>query len=178
MPAKPLNRNVGNDHADAATRLAMYRSALRIRMVEEEIVDRYSEQEMRCPTHIWIGQKGIPAGVSSHLRTADTVFSAHRSHGHSLAKGGELQGMLPDLRIAQVDLTLADGSALTAEAKSSRGDPVDSLSAAEISTEFLALTTRPLGLEAAENLRQHVLHVADLADITVLANAIRHPAAA
>ncbi len=29
-------------------RLRMYREMLRIRMVEEEIVARYSEQEMRC----------------------------------------------------------------------------------------------------------------------------------
>jgi TPP-dependent pyruvate/acetoin dehydrogenase alpha subunit len=82
---------------DAPTRLSMYRAALRIRMVEQEIVDRYSEQEMRCPTHICIGQEGAPAGVSAHLKTEDAVFSAHRSHGHYLAKNADLKSMLAEL---------------------------------------------------------------------------------
>ena len=30
---------------------------LRIRMVEEKIVELYPEQEMRCPTHLSIGQE-------------------------------------------------------------------------------------------------------------------------
>lgn len=87
----------GNARGDADVRLAMFRQALRIRMVEEEIVNRYSEQEMRCPTHICIGQEAPPVGVSAHLETSDYVFSAHRSHGHYLAKGGNLAAMIAEL---------------------------------------------------------------------------------
>lgn len=83
--------------ADATTRLAMFREALRIRLVEEEIVERYGEQQMRCPTHICIGQEAPPAGVSAHLTQDDYVFSAHRSHGHYLAKGGDLGAMIAEL---------------------------------------------------------------------------------
>lgn len=81
----------------AETRLAMYRQMLRIRLVEERIGDLYAEQEMRCPTHLCIGQEAPPAGVSAHLRRDDLVFSGHRSHGHYLAKGGDLKGMLAEL---------------------------------------------------------------------------------
>ena len=77
--------------------MAMYRQALRIRMVEEEIVAQYPEQEMRCPTHICIGQEAPPVGVSAHLKKSDYVFSAHRSHGHYLAKGGDLNAMIAEL---------------------------------------------------------------------------------
>ena len=35
----------------------LYESMFRIRMVEEEIVNRYHEQKMRCPTHLSIGQE-------------------------------------------------------------------------------------------------------------------------
>jgi len=87
----------GAKRATADARLAMYRQALRIRMVEEEIVARYPEQEMRCPTHICIGQEAPPVGVSAHLQTRDYIFSAHRSHGHYLAKGGDLKGMIAEL---------------------------------------------------------------------------------
>lgn len=87
----------GNAVAEADTRRTMYRCALRIRMVEQEIVDRYGEQEMRCPTHICIGQEGVPTGVSAHLKQSDVVFSAHRSHGHYLAKNADLKGMIAEI---------------------------------------------------------------------------------
>lgn len=83
--------------ASAKPRAWMYASMLRIRLVEEAIAQRYPEQEMRCPTHFCIGQEAPPAGVSVHLHNADMVFSAHRSHGHYLAKGGDLKGMIAEL---------------------------------------------------------------------------------
>ncbi len=83
--------------AEADVRIAMYREALRIRLVEDEIVARYGEQEMRCPTHMCIGQEAPPVGVSAHLQPQDYVFSAHRSHGHYLAKGGDLKAMIAEL---------------------------------------------------------------------------------
>ena len=86
-----------SDVAPTEVRQAMYREALRIRMVEEEIVERYGEQEMRCPTHICIGQEAPPVGVSAHLKRDDYVFSAHRSHGHYLAKGADLGAMIAEL---------------------------------------------------------------------------------
>lgn len=77
--------------------LSLYTTMLRIRMVEEAIVERYPEQEMRCPTHLCIGQEAPPAGVSAHLVRRDLVFSGHRSHGHFLAKGGDLRAMFAEL---------------------------------------------------------------------------------
>ncbi len=79
------------------TRLDLYRQMLRIRLVEERIGDLYAEQEMRCPTHLSIGQEAPPVGVSAHLKRADLVFSGHRSHAHYLAKGGDLKAMLAEL---------------------------------------------------------------------------------
>jgi TPP-dependent pyruvate/acetoin dehydrogenase alpha subunit len=81
----------------AEVRLALYRQMLRIRLVEDRIGMLYPDQEMRCPTHLCTGQEAPPAGVSAHLRRDDLVFSGHRSHGHYLAKGGGLKGMLAEL---------------------------------------------------------------------------------
>ena len=39
----------------------------RIRHVEEQIAARYSENKMRCPTHLSIGQEGAAAGVGTAL---------------------------------------------------------------------------------------------------------------
>lgn len=72
-------------------------SMLRIRRVEEAIADRYSEQEMRCPMHLYIGQEAIAVGVCDVLQVSDKVFSNHRAHGHYLAKGGSLNEMIAEL---------------------------------------------------------------------------------
>ena len=70
---------------------------LRIRRVEEALADRYSEQEMRCPMHLYIGQEAIAVGVCATLDRNDVVFSNHRAHGHYLAKGGSLNAMVAEL---------------------------------------------------------------------------------
>ncbi|MEQ9560280.1 MAG: thiamine pyrophosphate-dependent dehydrogenase E1 component subunit alpha [Rhodospirillales bacterium] len=77
--------------------LDLYRQMLRVRRVEEAIAKHYPEQEMRCPTHLCIGQEAVPAGVMAHLHRADLIFSGHRSHGHYLAKGGDLKAMIAEL---------------------------------------------------------------------------------
>jgi pyruvate dehydrogenase E1 component alpha subunit len=70
---------------------------LRIRLAEETIVARYPEQEMRCPTHLSIGQEAVAAGVCQALELRDSVFSGHRCHAHYLAKGGSFEGMFAEL---------------------------------------------------------------------------------
>lgn len=75
----------------------MYEMMLRIRMVEERIAELYPKQEMRCPVHLCIGQEAIAAGVCANLLRNDYVLSGHRSHGHYLAKGGDLKAMMAEL---------------------------------------------------------------------------------
>lgn len=70
---------------------------LRIRVIERRIAERYKEQEMRCPVHLSIGQEAVGVGVCAHLRRQDRAMSAHRSHGHYLAKGGDVFRMLAEL---------------------------------------------------------------------------------
>jgi len=75
----------------------MYFAMLRIRMVEEKIAELYSEQEMRCPVHLSIGQEAVAVGVCEHLDQKDIAMSAHRAHAHYLAKGGDLKSMVAEL---------------------------------------------------------------------------------
>lgn len=70
---------------------------LRIRRVEEALADRYTEQEMRCPMHLCIGQEAIAVGVCDSLNRDDKMYSNHRAHGHYLAKGGDLTAMIAEL---------------------------------------------------------------------------------
>jgi pyruvate dehydrogenase E1 component alpha subunit len=83
---------------DAAVNpVRLYREMLRIRVVEEQIAERYAEQKMRCPVHLSIGQEAVPVGFSALLRDSDQVVSTHRCHAHYLAKGGDLRAMLCEL---------------------------------------------------------------------------------
>ena len=70
---------------------------LRIRLIELEIAKRYSQQKMRCPVHLSIGQEAVPVGISSNLNSNDKIVTAHRSHAHYLAKGGNLNKMIAEL---------------------------------------------------------------------------------
>lgn len=76
---------------------ALYRAMLRIRMVEEEIATRYSEQEMRCPVHLSIGQEAPSAAFSLVAELKDYAVSTHRGHAHYLAKGGNLDAMIAEI---------------------------------------------------------------------------------
>jgi TPP-dependent pyruvate/acetoin dehydrogenase alpha subunit len=75
----------------------LLRSMKRIRFTEETIADRYSEQKMRCPTHLCTGQEAVSAGVGAALSKEDYAVSSHRSHGHYLGKGASLQRMISEI---------------------------------------------------------------------------------
>lgn len=77
--------------------LDFYTEMTWVRKVEEKIAAEYHSQEMRCPVHLSIGQEAVPVGVSRCLKVDDHVVSAHRSHAHYLAKGGNLDKMLSEL---------------------------------------------------------------------------------
>jgi len=70
---------------------------LRIRIFEERAAELLEANEIKCPTHLYIGQEAIAAGVCVALRQDDYIFGTHRSHGHYLAKGGDMKQMMAEL---------------------------------------------------------------------------------
>jgi len=75
----------------------LYYELLRIRLIELEISRQYKKQKMRCPIHLSVGQEAIAVGICNNLLKKDKVVTAHRSHAHYLAKGGDLKAMLSEL---------------------------------------------------------------------------------
>ena len=80
-----------------ATLRAFYHTMVRIRRVEEKIIELYPQQEMKTPVHLYIGQEAVAAGVCACLEREDYIFSTHRCHGHYLAKGGDLKALMAEL---------------------------------------------------------------------------------
>lgn len=75
----------------------MYRTMVRIRRAEERLAEMVEAKEIGTPCHFYIGQEAIAAGVCAALQTKDFVWGGHRSHGHYLAKGGDLRLMMAEI---------------------------------------------------------------------------------
>jgi pyruvate dehydrogenase E1 component alpha subunit len=75
----------------------MYRAMARIRETEERLADLVEAGEVKTPCHLYIGQEAIAVGVCAALTNDDYVWGGHRSHGHYLAKGGDLRAMVAEV---------------------------------------------------------------------------------
>jgi TPP-dependent pyruvate/acetoin dehydrogenase alpha subunit len=75
----------------------LYRNMLRIRLVEESLVEPILKGEIRCPVHLYSGEEAVAAGICANLEKTDNIFGNHRSHGHYLAKGGDMGKMIAEI---------------------------------------------------------------------------------
>ncbi|MDP8212385.1 MAG: thiamine pyrophosphate-dependent dehydrogenase E1 component subunit alpha [Candidatus Zapsychrus exili] len=82
---------------DSKTLIELFKNMVRIRQVELVIEEHYHEDQMKTPVHLCLGQEAVSVGVCSNLKKEDRIFSNHRSHGHYLAKGGNLNSMMAEL---------------------------------------------------------------------------------
>lgn len=69
--------------------LELYKKLYLIRRAEKGIREYYSENEMKTPMHMSMGEEAIVVGVCEALGEKNQVFGTYRSHGLYLAKTGE-----------------------------------------------------------------------------------------
>jgi len=129
--------------------LEVYRKMRRIRVFEEKLSELVTAGKLRGFLHLYLGEEAVATGVCAHLGDHDYVCSTHRGHGHCIAKGVDVRGMMAELfgrrtglcrgkggsmHIADVDkgmlgangivgsgIPLATGAALTAKLKKTGG---------------------------------------------------------
>lgn len=82
---------------DRTTASELYRMLYYLRYAEDLIAKEYQTGLMKCPVHLYTGQEAVAAGVALNLTIDDYVTSNHRSHGHYLAKGGDLKKLLAEI---------------------------------------------------------------------------------
>ncbi len=97
---------------DNNTLKKIYYYLIKIRKFEEKIIELYSQQEMKCPVHLYIGQEAIAAGVCPQLMKEDSVFSTHRNHGHFLAKGGDIDQLFAELYVKKTGCSSGKGGSM------------------------------------------------------------------
>jgi acetoin:2,6-dichlorophenolindophenol oxidoreductase subunit alpha len=74
--------------------LDAYRTMRTIREFEERLHTEFATGEIPGFVHLYAGEEAIAAGVMAHLDKNDYVASTHRGHGHSIAKGCDVKGMM------------------------------------------------------------------------------------
>lgn len=75
----------------------LYETMVRIRLCEESLVEPIIKGEIKCPCHLYSGEEAIATGVCLALKEDDYIFGTHRSHGHYLAKGGEMRELVAEI---------------------------------------------------------------------------------
>ncbi len=77
--------------------LGLYRTMLRIRLCEESLIEPILSGDVRTPCHLYSGEEAVATGVCAALSEADYIFGTHRSHGHYLAKGGDMNELIAEI---------------------------------------------------------------------------------
>src|SRR4051795_3960369 len=77
--------------------LDAYRTMRTIREFEERLHREFATGDIPGFVHLYAGEEAIAAGVIGHLRADDYVASTHRGHGHAIAKGCDVKGMMAEI---------------------------------------------------------------------------------
>lgn len=77
--------------------LRAYRQMKTIREFEERLHVEIATGEIPGFTHLYAGQEAVAVGVCEQLTDADYLASTHRGHGHCIAKGCDVIGMMKEI---------------------------------------------------------------------------------
>ena len=74
-----------------------YRLMKTIREFEERLHVEIATGEIPGFTHLYAGQEAVAVGVCEPLSDSDYIASTHRGHGHCIAKGCDVLGMMREI---------------------------------------------------------------------------------
>ncbi len=89
-----------------------YRMMKTIREFEERTHAEIMNGQIAGFTHLYTGQEANAVGVCEHLSDADTIISTHRGHGHCIAKGADVIGMMKELFGSSAGLCKGKGGSM------------------------------------------------------------------
>ncbi|HJV47435.1 MAG TPA: thiamine pyrophosphate-dependent dehydrogenase E1 component subunit alpha [Bacillota bacterium] len=75
----------------------MFQKMLEIRKFEDKVHDIFAQGVLPGFVHLYAGEEAIAVGLCAHLDDKDSITSTHRGHGHCIAKGCDLDGMMAEL---------------------------------------------------------------------------------
>ena len=87
-------KTVSDDHSETAE---VYRRLRLIREFEERVHAEFPAGRIPGAVHLYAGQEAVAVGVCAALDDTDYIASTHRGHGHAIAKGCDVTGMMLEL---------------------------------------------------------------------------------
>jgi acetoin:2,6-dichlorophenolindophenol oxidoreductase subunit alpha len=77
--------------------LRAYRTMRTIREFEERLHVEFATGAIPGFVHLYAGEEAAAVGVCMHLTERDAIASTHRGHGHCIAKGCDVAGMMNEI---------------------------------------------------------------------------------
>src|SRR5215471_10643086 len=77
--------------------LEAYRMMRTIREFEERLHVEFATGDIPGFVHLYAGEEASAVGTMLHLNDADYVATTHRGHGHCIAKGVDVRGMMAEI---------------------------------------------------------------------------------
>ena len=82
---------------DRSQLLQAYRTMRTIREFEERLHVDFGRGDIPGFVHLYAGEEAAGTGIMMHLGDGDRIASTHRGHGHCIAKGVDVVGMMKEI---------------------------------------------------------------------------------
>jgi len=82
---------------DKSALLAIYERMIQIRTFEDAAGKNFADALVPGFVHLYAGEEAVAVGICAHLTDRDYITSTHRGHGHCIAKGVDIPGMVAEL---------------------------------------------------------------------------------
>ncbi len=92
--------------------LKAYRDMRVIREFEERVHEEFAAGGIPGFVHLYAGEEASAVGFCMNLTDVDHIASTHRGHGHSLAKGCDVKGMMGEIFGRQNGLCAGKGGSM------------------------------------------------------------------
>ena len=77
--------------------LEAYTKMKTIREFEERLHVEFAKGDIPGFVHLYAGEEAAGTGIMMHLEDKDRIASTHRGHGHCIAKGVDVNGMMAEI---------------------------------------------------------------------------------
>ncbi|MFP3303203.1 MAG: thiamine pyrophosphate-dependent dehydrogenase E1 component subunit alpha [Caldivirga sp.] len=75
----------------------MYETMVKIRLHENKAAELFAQGKIKGFVHLYVGEEAVAVGVMAALKPGDVITGTHRSHGHYIAKGGDIKASFAEL---------------------------------------------------------------------------------
>lgn len=90
----------------------IYTKMHEIRKFEDQVHKIFLTGTIPGFVHLYAGEEAIAVGVCAHLNEKDYITSTHRGHGHCIAKGCDLNGMMAEIFGKETGLCKGKGGSM------------------------------------------------------------------